>query len=513
MSRITQVICIPVRGKPKANVRVITVIAAFSSASKRRIVVTPAGADEPGDFFPWVTRTKGISKVVKDNNKKYADPITSLGLTDGRAVKHHEDQGKDTNANINYILGEQQLKISLTMTAKGPACINGRATGYMREDTNHSNVKPTGSASSAAPGDVKVPSRSIPLNLLSRVNHPFIHNSTLRDSNYAKSEVFRKVSHGRICFSKIWGRPVSGVEAECGVRKARKATSVKNTHRSVIDSGRAEKKSPLEQQLVREIGRVGSEEEEYWRNPMSSFQSEHSAFCGHMSVFATPPPPTNWTFSPSSSVVQLNTMPVSIGDTCQYGASEAFIGGRGRGVEPATSCHLNGGHVTLVEEVVNSPHVLVQQGYLATWIHSKAKQYAHGTTPFKAASPLLICRLSRMSSLWHALRVLHLLLGVRLVVKRPGWTRRKRSSSRKEGHILFVTEWERTPEQEDVCDVLQEIARETDCNAEGNPATLPPINDTIPFSVPAVYSIFGKPSCNRGGEDVQELALSLKGDF
>jgi hypothetical protein len=30
-----------------------------------------------------------------------------------------------------------------------------------------------------------------------------------------------------------------------------------------------------------------------------------------------------------------------------------------------------------------------------------------------------------------------------------------------EGHILFVTEWERTPEQEDVCDVLQEIARET----------------------------------------------------
>ncbi|KAH9166993.1 arylalcohol dehydrogenase [Lactarius sanguifluus] len=132
-------------------------------------------------------------------------------------------------------------------------------------------------------------------------------------------------------------------------------------------------------------------------------------------------------------------------------------------------------YATSVEEVMNSLHVLVQQGkvlYLGisdtpAWVVSKANQYAkdHGKTPFSIyqgnwsifdrSFERDIIPMARSEGLalapWGV-------LGAGKIRTNAEEARRKESGEK--GRMIFSANWERTPEQKQVCDVLEEIGKE-----------------------------------------------------
>ncbi|KAH9053236.1 Aldo/keto reductase [Lactarius vividus] len=132
-------------------------------------------------------------------------------------------------------------------------------------------------------------------------------------------------------------------------------------------------------------------------------------------------------------------------------------------------------YTTSVEEVMNSLHVLVQQGkalYLGisdtpAWVVAKANQYAkdHGKTPFsiyQGSWSVLersferdIIPMARSEGL--ALAPWGVLAGGKI---RTNAEEARRKESGEKGRTLFDPQWERTPEQKKVCDVLEEIAKE-----------------------------------------------------
>jgi aryl-alcohol dehydrogenase-like predicted oxidoreductase len=132
-------------------------------------------------------------------------------------------------------------------------------------------------------------------------------------------------------------------------------------------------------------------------------------------------------------------------------------------------------YTTSVEEVMNSLHVLVQQGkvlYLGisdtpAWVVSKANQYAkdHGKTPFSIyqgnwsifnrSFERDIIPMARSEGL--ALAPWGVLAGGKI---RTNAEEVRRKESGEKGRTAFSSDWERTPEQIKVCDVLEEIGKE-----------------------------------------------------
>ncbi|KAI9453096.1 NADP-dependent oxidoreductase domain-containing protein [Lactarius psammicola] len=132
-------------------------------------------------------------------------------------------------------------------------------------------------------------------------------------------------------------------------------------------------------------------------------------------------------------------------------------------------------YTTSVEEVMNSLHVLVLQGkalYLGisdtpAWVVSKANQYAkdHGKTPFSVyqgnwsvldrSFERDIIPMARSEGL--ALAPWGVLGAGRI---RTNAEEARRRESGEKGRMVLGTDWERTPEQKKVCDVLEEIGKE-----------------------------------------------------
>ncbi|KAH8995148.1 Aldo/keto reductase [Lactarius hatsudake] len=132
-------------------------------------------------------------------------------------------------------------------------------------------------------------------------------------------------------------------------------------------------------------------------------------------------------------------------------------------------------YTTSVEEVVNSLHVLVQQGkvlYLGisdtpAWVVSKANQYAkdHGKTPFSIyqgnwsifdrSFERDIIPMARSEGL--ALAPWGVLAGGKI---RTNAEEARRKESGEKGRTILTSDWERTPEERKVCDVLEEIGKE-----------------------------------------------------
>ncbi|KAH9075007.1 Aldo/keto reductase [Lactarius deliciosus] len=132
-------------------------------------------------------------------------------------------------------------------------------------------------------------------------------------------------------------------------------------------------------------------------------------------------------------------------------------------------------YTTSVEEVVNSLHVLVQQGkvlYLGisdtpAWVVSKANQYAkdHGKTPFSIyqgnwsifdrSFERDIIPMARSEGL--ALAPWGVLAGGKI---RTNAEEARRKETGEKGRTILTSDWERTPEERKVCDVLEEIGKE-----------------------------------------------------
>ena len=150
-------------------------------------------------------------------------------------------------------------------------------------------------------------------------------------------------------------------------------------------------------------------------------------------------------------------------------------------------------YTTSVEEIVNSLHILVQQGkvlylvrYLLTspllsllirdaqgisdtpaWVVSKANQYAkdHGKTPFSVYQgnwSVLDRSLERdiipmVRSEGLALAPFGVLGSGKI---RTNAEEARRRETGEKGRTISGSNWERTPEQKKVCDVLEEIGKE-----------------------------------------------------
>lgn len=156
---------------------------------------------------------------------------------------------------------------------------------------------------------------------------------------------------------------------------------------------------------------------------------------------------------------------------------------------------------TSVEEVVDSLHTLVLQGkvlYLVhvhlvqlfnfppilttsflqgisdspAWVVSKANQYAkdHGKTPFciyqgnwsilERSFERDIIPMARSEGL--ALAPWGVLGGGKI---RSNAEEARRKESGEKGRTILNPNWERTPQEKKVCDVLEEIAKEVDCES------------------------------------------------
>ncbi|KAF8489967.1 NADP-dependent oxidoreductase domain-containing protein [Russula emetica] len=135
---------------------------------------------------------------------------------------------------------------------------------------------------------------------------------------------------------------------------------------------------------------------------------------------------------------------------------------------------------TSVEEVVDSLHTLVLQGkvlYLGisdspAWVVSKANQYAkdHGKTPFciyqgnwsilERSFERDIIPMARSEGL--ALAPWGVLGGGKI---RSNAEEARRKESGEKGRTILNPNWERTPQEKKVCDILEEIAKEVHCES------------------------------------------------
>ncbi|KAI9440916.1 NADP-dependent oxidoreductase domain-containing protein [Lactarius indigo] len=174
---------------------------------------------------------------------------------------------------------------------------------------------------------------------------------------------------------------------------------------------------------------------------------------------------------------------------------------------------------TSVEEVMNSLHVLVQQGkvlYLGisdapAWVVSKANQYAkdHGKTPFSVYQgnwSILdrsferdIIPMARSEGL--ALAPWGVLGGGKI---RTNAEEARRKESGEKGRTIFSADWERTPEQKKVCDVLEEIGKEVGTESITSIAIAYHLQ-----KLPYVFPIIGGRKVEQLEENLAALDISL----
>ncbi|KAH9027117.1 aryl-alcohol dehydrogenase [NADP+] [Lactarius pseudohatsudake] len=171
------------------------------------------------------------------------------------------------------------------------------------------------------------------------------------------------------------------------------------------------------------------------------------------------------------------------------------------------------GYTTSIEEVVNSLHVLVQQGkvlYLGisdtpAWVVSKANQYAkdHGKTPFSIyqgnwsifdrSFERDIIPMARSEGL--ALAPWGVLAGGKI---RTNAEEARRKESGEKGRTILTSDWERTPEEKKVCDVLEEIGKE--------------VGTESITSTPYVFPIIGGRKVEQLKDNVTALDISLSAE-
>ncbi|KAH9055771.1 NADP-dependent oxidoreductase domain-containing protein [Lactarius vividus] len=176
-------------------------------------------------------------------------------------------------------------------------------------------------------------------------------------------------------------------------------------------------------------------------------------------------------------------------------------------------------YATSVEEVMNSLHVLVQQGkvlYLGisdtpAWVVSKANQYAkdHGKTPFSVYQgnwSILdrsferdIIPMARSEGL--ALAPWGVLGGGKI---RTNAEEARRKESGEKGRTVFSPNWERTPEQKKVCDVLEEIGKEVGTESITSIAIAYHLQ-----KLPYVFPIIGGRKVEQLNENITALDISL----
>ncbi|KAH9075006.1 NADP-dependent oxidoreductase domain-containing protein [Lactarius deliciosus] len=176
-------------------------------------------------------------------------------------------------------------------------------------------------------------------------------------------------------------------------------------------------------------------------------------------------------------------------------------------------------YTTSVEEVMNSLHVLVQQGkvlYLGisdtpAWVVSKANQYAkdHGKTPFciyqgnwsvlDRSFERDIIPMARSEGL--ALAPWGVLAGGKI---RTNAEEARRKESGEKGRMIFSANWERTPEQKKVCDVLEEIGKEVGTESITSIAIAYHLQ-----KLPYVFPIIGGRKVEQLNENITALDISL----
>jgi aryl-alcohol dehydrogenase-like predicted oxidoreductase len=174
---------------------------------------------------------------------------------------------------------------------------------------------------------------------------------------------------------------------------------------------------------------------------------------------------------------------------------------------------------TSVEEVMNSLHLLVQQGkvlYLGisdtpAWVVSKANQYAkdHGKAPFcvyQGRWSILdrsferdIIPMARSEGL--ALAPWGVLGGGKI---RTNAEEARRKESGEKGRMVFSPDWERTPEEKKVCDVLEEIGKEVGTESITSIAIAYHLQ-----KLPYVFPIIGGRKVEQLKENITALDISL----
>ncbi|KAN0132722.1 Aldo/keto reductase [Lactarius tabidus] len=174
---------------------------------------------------------------------------------------------------------------------------------------------------------------------------------------------------------------------------------------------------------------------------------------------------------------------------------------------------------TSVEEVMNSLHVLVQQGkvlYLGisdspAWVVSKANQYAkdHGKTPFciyqgnwsvlDRSFERDIIPMARSEGL--ALAPWGVLAAGKI---RTNAEEARRKESGEKGRMILTSDWERTPEQKKVCDVLEEIGKEL-----GTKSITSIVIAYHLQRLPYVFPIIGGRKVEQLNENIEALDISL----
>jgi aryl-alcohol dehydrogenase-like predicted oxidoreductase len=176
-------------------------------------------------------------------------------------------------------------------------------------------------------------------------------------------------------------------------------------------------------------------------------------------------------------------------------------------------------YTTSVEEIVNALHVLVQQGkvlYLGisdtpAWVVSKANQYAkdHGKTPFciyqgnwsvlDRSFERDIIPMARSEGL--ALAPWGVLAAGKI---RTNAEEARRKESGEKGRVVFGPDWERTPEQKKVCDVLEEIGKELGTESITSIAIAYHLQ-----KLPYVFPIIGGRKVEHLKENIAALDISL----
>ncbi|KAH9040999.1 NADP-dependent oxidoreductase domain-containing protein [Lactarius pseudohatsudake] len=180
------------------------------------------------------------------------------------------------------------------------------------------------------------------------------------------------------------------------------------------------------------------------------------------------------------------------------------------------------GYTTSIEEVVNSLHVLVQQGkvlYLGisdtpAWVVSKANQYAkdHGKTPFSIyqgnwsifdrSFERDIIPMARSEGL--ALAPWGVLAGGKI---RTNAEEARRKESGEKGRTILTSDWERTPEEKKVCDVLEEIGKEVGTESITSIAIAYHLQ-----KLPYVFPIIGGRKVEQLKDNVTALDISLSAE-
>jgi len=174
---------------------------------------------------------------------------------------------------------------------------------------------------------------------------------------------------------------------------------------------------------------------------------------------------------------------------------------------------------TSVEEVMDSLHTLVLQGkvlYLGisdspAWVVAKANQYAkdHGKTPFciyqgnwsvlERSFERDIIPMARSEGL--ALAPWGVLGGGKI---RTNAEEARRKESGEKGRTISSPNWERTPDEKKVCDILEEIAKEVKCESITAVAIAYHLH-----KVPYVFPIVGGRKVEQLQQNLAALDISL----